>query len=182
MKLRETLLGLLVLALVLGGVWWVRGRSPAEKKPAAPAPAGKAGAGTARAATAPRIVTATETPDVTLADQTADAGGVRLSLSVATRPILAFTKVRFRVHADSGGVPLDLSYAHLIFEMAMPMGNHNYRLIPAAGGWQEAEVVLPCCQNGNRRWYATVEGTVGGLRRSARFQFDLTPPSSPPAP
>ncbi len=183
MKLRETLLGLLVLALVLGGVWWVRGRRPAEKKaPAAPAPAGRAGAGAARAATAPRVVTATESPDVTLADQTADAGGVRLSLSVATRPILAFTKARFRVKADSGGVPLELAYAHLIFEMTMPMGNHNYRLIPAADGWQEAEVVLPSCQSGNRRWYATVEGTVGGLRRSARFQFDLTPPSSRPAP
>ena len=180
MKLRETLLGLLVLALVLGGVWWVRSRRPSEKKvPAAPAPAGNAGAG---AATAPRVVTATESPDVTLADQSADAGGVRLSLSVATRPILAFTKIRFRVHADSGGVPLELAYAHLIFEMTMPMGNHNYRLIPAAGGGLEAEVVLPSCQSGNRRWSATVEGTVGGLRRSARFQFDLTPSPSPPAP
>jgi hypothetical protein len=177
MKLRETLLGLLVLALVLGGVWWVRGRRLAEKKPpAAPASATKSGA------RAVKVVTATETPDVTLADQTADAGGVRLSLSVATRPILAFTKARFRVRADAGGVPMNLSYTHLIFEMTMPMGDHNYRLIPAADGWQEAEVVLPACQSGNRRWYATVEGTAGGLRRSARFQFDLTPASSPPAP
>jgi len=172
MKLRETLLGLIVLALVLTGVWWVRGRSHAGKPLAGPPAAKKADA----------VVTAAQTPDVTLADQAADAGGVRISLSVESRPIFALTKVRFRVRADLGGAPLELAYSHLIFEMTMPMGNYNYRLVPVADGWQEAEVVLPICQSGSRRWFATVEGTAGGRRRSARFQFDLTPPSSPPAP
>ena len=172
MKLRETLLGLVVLALLLGGVWWVRGRSHAGKPPAGPTPARRTGA----------VVTATQTPDVTLADQAADAGGVRISLSIEPRPILAFAKIRFRVRAESGGAPLELAYSHLIFEMTMPMGDHSYRLVPVADGWQEAEVVLPLCQSGSRRWFATVQGTAGGRRRSARFQFDLTPPSSPPTP
>lgn len=177
MKRRETVLGLLVLALVAGGVWWARGRGPAGSSTAAPAsPPKKAGA------RPNNLVTAAETPDVTLADQSADAGGVRISLSVSPRPIHAFEKLRFRVRADSAGAPLELAYSHLRFEMRMPMGDHNYRLIPRADGWMDAEVVLPLCGSGERRWFATVEGTVGGLRRSARFQLDLAPPPSPPAP
>ncbi len=68
------------------------------------------------------------------------------------------------------------------FEMTMPMGDHRYSLVPAADGWQEAEVVLPVCGSGHRRWFATFEGTVAGQPRTARFLLDLTPPSSPPAP
>ncbi|MBI5440882.1 MAG: hypothetical protein HY900_06700 [Deltaproteobacteria bacterium] len=168
MKLRDTLLGLVVLALVLGGIWWVRGRSPAGKAPARDV----------------AINTAASVPDVTLADQGVDVGGVRFVLSLESRPILAFTKNRFRVRAELDGAPLDLLYSHLSFEMSMPMGDHRYRLVPGADGWQEAEVILPACGSGHRRWFAIVEGTAGGRRRSARFQFDLTPPSrpSPPAP
>ena len=58
----------------------------------------------------------------------------------------------------------------------MPMGDHRYSLVPAADGWQEAEVVLPLCPSGKRRWFATVEGTVAGQPRTARFRLDLTPP------
>jgi hypothetical protein len=169
MKLRETLLGLLVLALVLGGVWWARGRSHAGKPPA-------------RKSAASGGVAKAPIPDVTLTDQAVDAGGVQLFLSVSPRPIRAFTKLRFRVRAASAGAPLELAYGHLSFEMTMPMGDHNYRLAPGAEGWKEAEVVLPLCKSGDRRWTAIVEGTAGGRPRSGRFQFDLTPPSSPPAP
>ena len=172
MKLRETLLGLVVLALVLGGVWWVRGRSHAGKPLAGGSAKTDASGGVANG----------PAPDVTLADQGVDAGGVRFSLSIEPRPILAFAKIRFRVRAESGGAPLELLYGHLSFEMSMPMGDYHYRLVPVADGWQEAEVVLPLCQSGNRRWFATVEGTAGGRRRLARFQFDLTPPSSPSPP
>ncbi|MBK9089918.1 MAG: hypothetical protein IPL90_13060 [Holophagales bacterium] len=173
MKPRETLLGLLVLALVLGGVWWARGRSHAGS-PVTAESAAKAAApgGTAEASI----------PDVTLADQTVDLGDVRLSLSVAPRPILAFARSRFRARAEAAGAPVALENGRVSFEMTMPMGDHRYTLVPGTEGWQEAEVVLPLCGSGKRRWFATLEGTVAGKPRTARFQLDLTPPSGPPAP
>jgi hypothetical protein len=76
-------------------------------------------------------------------------------------------------------VPLEAG--RISFEMSMPMGDHRYSLVPAADGWQEAEAVLPLCGSGNRRWFATVEGTVAGRPISARFQLDLTPPEDGPA-
>ncbi len=121
-------------------------------------------------------------PDVTLADRAVDVGGVRLFLSVEPRPIFAFATNRFRVRAESAGAPVALEDGHLSFEMTMPMGDHRYRLVPGVDGWEEAEVVLPLCGSGNRRWFATFEGTVAGQPRRARFQLDLTPPSNPPSP
>ena len=166
MKLRETLLGLVVLALLAGGVFWARTRGPAEK--AAPA-------ATPGAVSAPDV----PLPDVTLADASVDLGDVRLVLS-AERPVVAFAKSRFRVRAEAAGAPVALEGGRLSFEMSMPMGDHRYTLVPGAEGWQEAEVVLPMCKSGRKTWYATLEGTVAGKPRTARFQLDLTPPSSPP--
>jgi hypothetical protein len=166
MRLRETLLGLVVLALLAGGIFWARTRGRAER--AAPA----ATAGAAHAPEAPL-------PDVTLADGSVDLGDVRLVLS-ADRPIVAFAKTRFRVRAEAAGAPVALEAGRVSFEMTMPMGDHRYTLVPGAEGWQEAEVVLPMCKSGRKTWYATVEGSVAGKLRSARFQLDLTPPSSPP--
>ena len=170
MKLRETLLGVLVLAAVLGGAWWARTRggpmgSAAGEKPAA----AEHGAPDA------------PLPDVTLSDASVDLGDVRLVLSVE-RPVLAFSKVRWRARAEANGAPVALEDGHISFEMTMPMGDHRYALVPGTEGWHEAEVVLPLCGSGNRRWFATFEGTVAGKPRTARFQLDLTPPSSPPAP
>jgi hypothetical protein len=170
MKPREILLGLLVLALVLGGAWWARSRSHAGGLVAAESAARNAG---------PGGTTEASIPDVTLADQAVNLGDARLSFSVAPRPILAFAKNRFRVRAESAGAAVALMNGRISFEMTMPMGDHRYTLVPAADGWQEAEVVLPLCGSGNRRWFATVEGTVAGQARTARFQLDLTPPSNP---
>ena len=159
MRLRETLLGLVVLGLVLGGVLWVRGRSDSG-------------------AAVPDAAAETAMPDVTVADGTVTLGDVRITLSVTPRPPEAFAKHRYRVRVESGAVPLALEGGRICFEMAMPMGDHGYALVPAGGGWQEAVVVLPVCQSGNRRWYATVEGTTAGQRLAARFRVDLTPPGS----
>ena len=161
MKRRDTLLGLLLLGLVLAGVFWARGRS------APSAPAGEAAAGL---------------PDVTLADAAADLGDVRLLLAVAPRPVTAFAEHRWRVRAEAGGEAVPLADGRISFEMRMPMGDHRYALLPAAGGWAEAAVVLPRCPSGQVRWFATVEGTVAGAPRSARFQVDLAPPAARSAP
>jgi hypothetical protein len=166
MRLRETLLGLFVLALLAGGIFWARTRGHAEKT----APAATAGA---------VAVPEAPPPDVTLADGSVDVGDVRLVLS-ADRPIVAFAKTRFRVRAEAAGAPAALEAGRVSFEMTMPMGDHRYTLVPGAEGWQEAEVVLPMCKSGRKTWYATVEGSVAGKPRSARFQLDLTPPSGPP--
>ena len=172
MKLRDTLLGLVVLALVAGGVWWARTRSLAGD--------GDAG----DAAPVRRVIDpATEAamPDVTLADGSVDLGDVRLVLSVSPRPVLAFTKNTYRVRAESGTGPVALEGGHVSFEMSMPMGDHRYTLVPGADRWQEAEAVLPLCKSGKRRWYATVEGTVAGKPRKALFRLDLTPPGDAPS-
>lgn len=168
MKLRETLLGLLALAIVAGGAWWARGRGAAERAPAAGAP------------NAPAAADVASLPDVTLADASVEQGGVRLVLS-ADRPILAFSKVRFRARAESNGAAVPLEEGRLSFEMTMPMGDHRYRLVPGADGWQEAEVVLPLCKSGKRTWFATLEAKAGGAPVSARYRLDLTPPAEAPA-
>jgi len=161
---RYTLLGLVVLGLVAAGVYLVTSRS-------APADAPAAGGG------APMSTSGDEAlPDVTLADGSVDAGDVRVTLSLTPQPPVAFAKMRVRVRAESGGDPVAIEGGRVSFEMTMPMGDHRYSLIPADQGWQTAEVVLPLCPSGKRRWYATVEGTVAGRPRTSRFRLDLAVP------
>ncbi|MCX6551366.1 MAG: hypothetical protein NTY02_10250, partial [Acidobacteria bacterium] len=121
-------------------------------------------------------------PDVTLADGSVDVGEVRITLSLAPQPPVAFAKFRARIRASSLGSAVALEGGRITFEMTMPMGDHRYSLVPGAQGWQEAEVVLPLCPSGKRRWYATVEGATSGQPRTARFRFDLTPAGQPPTP
>lgn len=170
MKLRDTLLGLVVLAAVLGGVWWVRGRSHPAPPAADAAPPLRAIGPAAEAAL----------PDATLADATVDLGDVRIVLS-ARRPVVAFAKSRFLVRAEKDGLAVPIGDGHISFQMAMPMGDHRYELLGGEDGWHEAEVVLPLCKSGKRTWFATVEGSVAGKPRTARFQLDLTPPAEDPA-
>jgi len=162
MRIRETLLGLVVLGLVLGGVFWAHGRGHP------PVLSNSAGRGAADAAV----------PDVTRADGTVEVGDVRVTLSVTPRPPVAFTKQRVRVRVESAGGSLALAGGRVSFEMAMPMGEHRYTLVPGDDGWLEAEVVLPFCTSGNPRWYAVVAGTVAGRPTAARFRFDLTRPGA----
>ena len=172
MRFNSTLIGVVVLALVATGVFWVRSRTadtgsvPGEQT--APSSAGQRAS--ARAAGDDAL------PDVTLAEGTADVGGVRITLSVTANPPVALATFRVRARADANGAPAALEGGRVSFEMAMPMGDHRYALAPGEEGWQEAEVALPRCMSGKRRWYATVEGTVAGQLRSARFRLDLSVP------
>jgi hypothetical protein len=159
MRRREILLGLAVLGLVLGGVFWARGR-------VAPV----------RAA----VAAGDELPDVTLQDAVAELDGVTLTLSVAPRPAVAFANHRWRVRAVTRGAAVPIDDGRLTFEMAMPMGDHRYRLVPAGDGWHEAEAVLPSCPSGKRRWFATFDGTIAGGERTARFRVDLAPAAPRP--
>jgi hypothetical protein len=169
MRHREVIVGLAVLALVVAGGWWAR--SPPLLAPEAPSP------GSAPMASARQAESDDALPDVTLVDGSADAGeGVRITLSLTPQPPVAFAKMRVRVRAESGGDPVAIEGGRVSFEMTMPMGDHRYSLIPADQGWQTAEVVLPLCPSGKRRWNATVEGTVAGRPRTARFRLDLAPP------
>jgi len=174
MNSRSTLLGLVVLALVAAGVYWVRLRPPSPSAAHSPT----ASAGQAPSASAPLGQSPSDEtmPDVTLADGSVDAGDVRITLSLTPQPPVAFAKMRVRVRADTDGTPVTLEGGRVSFEMTMPMGDHRYSLVSAVGGWQEAEVTLPLCPSGKRRWYATVEGTVGGRPRMARFRLDLAVP------
>jgi hypothetical protein len=170
MNSRSTLLGLVVLGLVAMGVFLARLRPPSP--PAEHVPAASAGQASEDDAL----------PDATLADAVADAGGVRITLSLTPRPPVAFGKIGVRVRAEAGGSAVALEGGRISFEMTMPMGDHRYSLVPGDQGWQAAEVVLPLCGSGERRWYATVEGTAAGRPRAARFRLDLTPPGQAPTP
>jgi hypothetical protein len=174
MKHRDVVLGLVILALLGLGVYWARGRSvtPEHSETAAPSAARAAGdAAPASSAVSP--------PDVTRSDGTVDLGDIRIVLSLDPKPPVAFAKFRARVQVRTtgeAGAPTPLESGRVYFEMSMPMGDHRYSLLPAADGWHEADVVLPLCASGDRRWFATVEGVVAGRPRVARFQLSLAPP------
>ena len=158
MRFNSTLIGVVVLGLVAAGVFWARARP-----------------------STPEIASGSEVsddalPDVTFADGVADAGDVRITLSLSPKPPVAFAKMHVRVRAESGGSKVALEGGRVSFEMVIPMGDHRYALAPGEEGWQEAEVILPRCMSGKRRWFATVEGTVAGRPRTARFRLDLAPP------
>jgi hypothetical protein len=94
-------------------------------------------------------------------------------MSLVPRPPVAFETLRVRVRVEGAAA---LESGRVYFAMTMPMGDHRYSLLPAADGWHEADVVLPLCASGDRRWFATVEGIVAGRPRVARFQLSLSQP------
>jgi hypothetical protein len=159
MNHKSTLLALALLAVLAAGAWWAR--SPTSSVPASMHPASGDD----------------DLPDVTFAAGVVGAGGVRITLVVTPNPPVALEKTRVRVRADANGSPVAIENGRVSFEMVMPMGDHRYTLVPGEDGWLEAEAVLPRCMSGKRRWYATVEGTVAGQPRTARFRFDLAPPN-----
>jgi hypothetical protein len=174
MRTADTFAGVLVLALVAGGVYWARGRSAGPDEPALRESRDLGGPGAPdRQSPKPE---GTGIPDVTVADATVELDDLRVTLSMAPRPPVAFATTRFGVRVERGGAPVALEGGRIAFEMTMPMGDHRYTLVPGGEGWQRAEVVLPFCKSGNPRWFATVEGTVDGRRVTARFRLDLTRP------
>jgi len=128
MNIKTTLVGMALLAVLAAGAWWSRSPSPTS----APAPDASAPAAGDDAL-----------PDVTLTEATADVGGVRITLSLTPNPPVALAEFRVRVRAEASGSPAAIEAGRVSFEMAMPMGDHHYRLVPGEEGWQEAAVVLP---------------------------------------
>ena len=153
-------------------MWWVRPPSPPVEHLSA------ASAGQGPAASSPTGESSSDDalPDVTLADGSVDAGGVRIILSLMPQPPVAFAKMRVRVRAEEGGDPVAVEGGRVSFEMTMPMGDHRYSLVPGVGGGRRPRSSSRLCPSGKRRWYATVEGTVAGRPRTARFRLDLAPP------
>ena len=101
------------------------------------------------------------------------ADDVTFRVELTPHPPVAFARMRVRVRAERIGAPASLEAGTVRFEMAMPMGDHSYTLVPGDGGWYEADVTLPQCVTGDRRWFATVEATIAGHPRRVRFRFDL---------
>ena len=155
MKHWQTIVGLFVVAVLAGGVCWVNQRGGQPPGP------GAASSGQA-------VRDDGSLPDVTLAPSTAEEGNVRIALALAPNPPVAFAKMRVRVRVESAGSPVPLDGGRVSFEMTMPMGDYRYTLAAAQDGSYGAEVVLPMCVSGARRWYATVEGAVAGQPRVDR--------------
>ena len=128
MNIKTTLIGTALLALLAAGAWWAQSPSPTPvPAPVAPAPAAGDDA----------------LPDVTLAAGTTEIGATRITLSVTPNPPVALAMFRVRVRAEANGSPAAIEAGRVSFEMAMPMGDHRYTLVPGEQGWQEAAVVLP---------------------------------------
>jgi hypothetical protein len=153
----EIALGLAVAAGIAAAALAVRARDAGREAPGASAPS-----------------------DLTHADATLDLGDVSVLVSAGPRPLRALAPTRFRFRAEANGAPVVLAGAAVSFTMTMPMGDHRHRLVAAVDGWHEAEAALPLCPSGGRRWFGTLDFTLAGRARSARFAFDLRPPTSPP--
>jgi hypothetical protein len=166
-RVSSTIFGLVVLGLVLAGVFWARQRPlPSKGAAAGPIASAEVLSGTGDEAV----------PDVSIDDAVVQAGDARIEVSIAPHPPVALANVRVRVRADVNGAPRDFQGGRVSFEMTMPMGEHRYGLRPGAEGWQEADVVLPACPSGRRRWFATIQGDVAGQPRTVRVRLDLAPP------
>ena len=163
-RVAETVLGLAVAVAIAAASFAVRQR-PAD-------PGGSPPSAASAAAGAP----AADVPDVSRTDATLDRGDLRILVSAGPRPLLAFSRNRFRFRAEKGGAAVPLADAVVSFTMTMPMGDHRHALVLATDGWQEAEAVLPLCPSGKRRWFGRLDFTLAGRARSARFAFDLAAP------
>ena len=160
MRYRDALLGVLVLAVLAAGAWWVRGRQTPDAS----------------------VTASGSVPDVTRADASVDVGDLRFTLSILPRPPVAFDtlKLALRVTDRSGTTAVvPVEGLSLAFQMKMPMGDHRATWVPAGEGRYQAEVTLPMCGTGDPRWFAIVGGTVAGRPVSAVFRFDLSPPREP---
>ncbi len=117
--------------------------------------------------------------DLTGADITVVAADLFVQVAAPARPLRAFSTNRllFRVARQADGAdPVTPVDPVVSFAMTMPMGDHRYALVPApTPGWYQADVVLPACPSGSRRWFGTLEFTAAGQPRRAQFAFDLAP-------
>ena len=173
--MKNSLLGLLVLAVLAGGFYWVRvAHAPSTTASMSPVTGGESASPASH-----RVATAASDamlPDLTSGEATVNDGDVRVTVTVTPNPPVAFKENRFRVSVESADGPVALERPQISFEMVMPMGDHRYALVPTPDGWLEAAVVLPMCASGNPRWYATVEGMVAGEPHTARVRLDLAKP------
>lgn len=171
MNQRSTVVGMLVLALLVAGMYVARSRQTA----AVPLASGQRAE---TRTTAPSTTGADDSlPDATLVEVTLFDGDVAFRTALSPTPPVAFRTVRVRIRPERDGAPLALGGGSVAFEMVMPMGDHIYTLSTAPDGWYEADVTLPLCKSGKRRWYGTITGRVGGQDRRARFLLDLANPA-----
>jgi hypothetical protein len=167
MPTKETIAGLLVLAVLGAGVYWVRVR-PARTAAEATAPAASSGE--------------TSPPDVTMTTASVEIGDTRITMELEPKPPVAYAPMHVRVRTERHGQAVVPGDAKVSFEMVMPMGDHRYAFVAGADGWLDADVTLPLCPFGDRRWFATVEWTADGQLQAARFRLDLWPPGLKQAP
>lgn len=163
MNTARLIAGILVVAALAAGIWFVRGLQ--QDRGEGPPPA--AGPGEAHAV-----------PDVTRDDAVLDLDGPRVRVAVEGRPIRASRPVRWRVRfEDAHGGVLEPAAAVLKFNMDMDMGRHHYALFAdPEPGWYAAEAAIPMCPSGRTRWYGILEATLdGGSPLRGRFLFDLAP-------
>lgn len=146
MKNRDVTVGILLVALIAAGVFFVRSRTAPTEVPA----------GQTAAAAGEQMSADDALPDATTADAFADLGDVRLTLSLTPKPPVVLETFQVRVSAsavhaaarttagtDTADETLPIEDGRVSFEMVMPMGDHRYTLVPGDDGWYEAAVVLP---------------------------------------
>jgi nitrogen fixation protein FixH len=118
-----------------------------------------------------RVASASAACDVGRAPCAADAGGTRLSLELAPRPVRALADLAATVTVTREGTPVE--GAEVSLELSMPgmyMGENRAALRPDGAGRYAGRAVVLRCASGRTDWVAEVVARLpGGGEARARF-------------
>ena len=176
---RDLLVGVVVVGAMVAAMYLTRQHQGTKQ-----ATGGRAGGETtvAPGMASPLAPGGLNVPNLSVADARLETDDVSVQVEAMARPILAFRQnrllFRFEGIGNAAGQLVSVQAPTLSFAMEMDMGKHRYALVPAAReGWLQADVVLPACPSGGRRWYGDLSFRAGGRQLRTRFQFDLEPAS-----
>jgi hypothetical protein len=117
-----------------------------------------------------------QSADLTAADREFELEGMRLRLSIASRPVAPLKDFTIQLAlSDSVGAPVTDVAPELAWNMNMDMGRlvHQLRAVAAQPGLYQADVVLPVCMKGGTRWYGRLRVTRIGKTIEQVFLLDL---------
>jgi hypothetical protein len=151
MPRRDTILGALALALLLGGVMLsLRHTAP------------------------PRAQGGSDELDLSQHDGELVVDDIRVAIAASPRPVQPLRPVQLVFAFRRGQAPVAVEAPRLSFNMVMDMGPHDYALTRgSSASWVATDVVLPACASGSRLWFGTLRFDVDGKPRQARFRLEL---------
>jgi hypothetical protein len=117
------------------------------------------------------VIPYVEQDDLTAEDRAFLVGDLLVKVSM-TRPALPLATIDFRVLVEDGKGPMLGLNVELAFNMKMDIGRIVYRLVPSGTQYQ-AQVTLPTCMKGGKRWFGRLRFNHSGHQFEKIFFFDL---------